>query len=57
MHNSVDASSLVLCMRCYRLLDKGITLKRDLDLTEQDAAACVRKWGEIYIMGTSYSRL
>ena len=37
-----DAPSHVLCMRCFRLLDKSFKLKRELDLAEQEAMACVR---------------
>ena len=43
MDVDIDAPSRsVLCIRCYRLLDKCIKLKRELDLAEQEAAACVR---------------
>lgn len=37
-----DAPSHVLCMRCFRLLDKFFKLKQELDLAEQEATACVR---------------
>lgn len=37
-----DAPSHVLCMRCFRLLDKCFKLKRELDLAEEEAMACVR---------------
>ena len=35
----IDAPTSMLCIRCYRLLDK---CKRKLDLAEQEAAACVK---------------
>ena len=37
-----NAPSNVLCMRCVRMLDKCFKLKQELDLAEQEAAACVR---------------
>ena len=42
MDVDIDAPTMVLCIRCYRLLDKCIKLKRKLDLAEQAAAACVK---------------
>ena len=42
MDVDIDAPTMVLCIRCYRLLDKCIKLKRKLDLAEQEAAACVK---------------
>ena len=42
MDVDIDVPSSVLCIRCFRLLDKCIKLKRELDLAEQEAAAaCV----------------
>ena len=38
----MDVDISVLCIRCYRLLDKCIKLKRKLDLAEQEEAACVK---------------
>ena len=42
MDVDIDAPTSVLCIRCYRLLDKYIRLKLELDLAEQEAAACVK---------------
>ena len=42
MDVDIDAPTSVLCIRCYRLLDKCVKLKRKLDLAEQEAAACVK---------------
>ena len=43
MDVDINAPTSVLCIRCYRLLDKCIKLKRKLDLAEQEAAAaCVK---------------
>ena len=42
MNVDIDASTSVLCIRCYRLLDKCIKLKHKLDLEEQKAAASVK---------------
>ena len=39
MDVDIDAPTSI---RCYRLLDKCIKLKRKLDLAEQEAAACVK---------------
>ena len=39
---NIDTPTSVLCIRCYRLLDKCIKLKCKLDLAEQEAAACVK---------------
>ena len=39
MDVDIDAPTSVLCIRCYRLLDK---CKRKLDLAEQEAAASVK---------------
>ena len=43
MDVDIDAPTSVLCIRCYRLLDKCIKLKRKLDLAEQEAAVCVNR--------------
>ena len=42
MDVDIDAPTSVLCIRCYRLLDKCIKLKRKLDLAKQEAATCVK---------------
>ena len=48
MNVDIDVPSSVLCIRCFRLLDKCIKLKRELDLAEQEAAACVKVMSDTY---------
>ena len=48
MDVNIDVPSSVLCIRCFRLLDKCVKLKRELDLAEQEAAACVKVMSDTY---------